>query len=269
MPTKRCMRARKLAALELAKWLRENLLPRYFGSPCVPLSACQMSRPQGVMVTMCPPVGPPGVTAAMCRPARCQGRYVSPCWPARCHGRRLSPVGPLGVTDAMCRSQVSRTPCVPCRPTTCQDRYVSPCRYARCHGCHVSFHQVSRPPCVGPPSIGAPCVGPQGVTGACVRCQAAKPYLCAYPPYLYSCRCRFLAHGFEPAPPSAITCSKVDDTATIVPLPISSTPPSQTSFACLQYYRSQYGPRYSPPYDTPMHLCIATFPALFWYPDGV
>jgi hypothetical protein len=153
VPTKRCMRARKLAALELAKWLRENLPPCYFGSPCVPLSARQMSRPPGVMVAMCPPVGPPGVTAAMCRPARCQGRYVSPCWPARCHGRHLSPVGPLGVTDAMCRSQVSRTPCVPCRPTTCQDRYVSPCRYARCHGCHVSFHQVSRPPCVGPPSI--------------------------------------------------------------------------------------------------------------------
>lgn len=65
------------------------------------------------------------------------------------------------------------------------------------------------------------------------------PIFCAYPPYLYSCRCRFLAHGFEPAPPSAITCSKVDDTATIVPLPISSTPPSQTSFACL---RINHGP---------------------------
>jgi hypothetical protein len=69
------------------------------------------------------------------------------------------------------------------------------------------------------------------------------PIFCAYPPYLYSCRCRcrcrFLAHGFEPAPPSAITCSKVDDSATIVALPISSTPPSQTSFACL---RINHGP---------------------------
>jgi len=62
------------------------------------------------------------------------------------------------------------------------------------------------------------------------------PIFCAYPPYLYSCRCRcrFLAHEFEPAPPSAITCSKVDDTATIVARPISSTAPSQTSFACLR-----------------------------------
>jgi len=170
-----------------------------------------------------------------------------PCVDPRCHGRHVCLVGQPRVKTAMCP------------PVGMPGVTAAMCRSTRCQGRLVSVHQVS----------GAPCVGPQGVTGACVRCQAAKPYLCAYPPYLYSCRCRFLAHGFEPAPPSAITCSKVDDTATIVPLPISSTPPSQTSFACLQYYRSQYGPRYSPPYDTPMHLCIATFPALFWYPDGV
>jgi hypothetical protein len=165
VPRKRCMRAHKLASLELARWLREKQLPCYFGSPCVPLSACQAPcRGHQVSWSTCVPlsacqvsqlpcVGPLGVKATTYPLSACRVSRSSsvPCWPARCHGCHVSIPG---VADAMCLfsanhvsrplcvslsdCQVSRLPCVV--PPGVK---ASMCRSTRCQGHHVSVHQVS------------------------------------------------------------------------------------------------------------------------------